>query len=105
MTEAERFVFIEALERAGLEPFTYSGRFMYGKKCPAVLWRNCPVVIGALALDAADEENKQDVLHILQSTRQDNMGLKDMVYYWPNVEWIGEELEQPEEGDREDGFD
>jgi hypothetical protein len=94
--------FIEALEVAGLEPFTYGGRFMYGKKCPAVIWRNCAVVIGALIMDAADEDDRDDVLHILQSTKQDNMGKNDMVYYWPNVEWVGEEVERDDtESDRD----
>lgn len=99
--------FIEALEVAGLEPFTYGGRFMYGKKCPAVVWRNCPVVIGALIVDAVAVQNdsaekREEVLHVLQSTKQDNMGLNDMVYYWPNIEWVGEVVERDDtESDRD----
>jgi hypothetical protein len=28
--------FVRAAKKAGLEVYSYSGRFMYGKKCPAV---------------------------------------------------------------------
>ncbi len=57
------------LEKEGLEPFSYSGRFMCGKRCVAV---------------SVDYPG----YHTLpKGYRTDSLGL-GYVVYWPNVEWV-----------------
>lgn len=85
--------FIEALEDAGYEPKSYSGRGMFGKNCVSLrsngdeeekfsawdvaksLWYGCE------AEDAID----------IPEPRQDQLGL-GIVLYWPSYEWPKESV-------------
>ena len=82
--------FIERLEEEGLEPYSYSGRFMYGKNCVAVDFENLGSVLAAIfniGFTIADNDESDDgYTHMLEDTRTDMMGV-GMVAYWPNAEW------------------
>lgn len=87
--------FLERLEEQGLEPYSYSGRFMYGQHCPAVNVESigeflaCIFQVGMeLGIREPEADDEFDLL--LRGTRSDQMGL-GMVYYWPEVEWDGRE--------------
>lgn len=53
----------------------YSGRFMYGKQCVAVICRNTIITI-------AEAEH----LGITDEARWDNMG-RDFIVYWPTIQF------------------
>lgn len=95
------------LEDADFEPYSYSGRAMYGKACVAVTVPPGDVLalgarLAAVALAAlTDDEEPTDPLEIayataagvvdaMESARQDGMGL-DAVVYWPAMAWTGGE--------------
>ena len=59
---------IQNLHRQGLQPRSYSGRFMYGKYCVAVAMPH-----------PSDYE-------LPAGWRMDNLGLSRIVY-WPDVDW------------------
>ena len=78
--------FIEALEDAGYEPKSYSGRGMYGKSCVSVsgdedervsAWE----IAKSLWWNAPDGEAMD-----IPEPRQDSLGL-GIVLYWPSFEW------------------
>lgn len=92
MTDSEMFTkIIEALEDAGYEPYSYSGRGMYGKKCLAVnishsVWKLCMNFNSAL--DSFCECNEiEDIRFHMRDASVDSMGM-DFVVYWPSVKWI-----------------
>lgn len=66
---------------------SYSGRGMYGKVCVGVTvgrqasWFK---VVFALHQVLSEEHEPQDVEELLESARQDSMGL-DTIHYWPQV--------------------
>ncbi len=78
------------------EPFGYSGRAMYGKRCVAVTVPSGGElqaglkVLAALVLDA-DDDAVHDLLFAVQNlmggARTDSMGRDEVVVYWPRVEW------------------
>ena len=69
MNETEKLV--RALQRMGLEPYAYSGRFMYGATCVAV-----------------NVDHPGDHTYPTNPTgwRMDRMGM-GYVIYWPEVAW------------------
>ncbi len=70
---------IGILEDAGYEPYSYSGRGMYGKTCVSVhADRDSGISLWVLAQELVD--------HGLPEPKQDQLGL-GMVYYWPSYEW------------------
>lgn len=78
--------FIEALQDAGYDPKSYSGRGMYGKCCVSVSdnesTRN-------LVWDIAKElfnERWDGEFDNIPEPRQDQLGL-GIVLYWPEYEW------------------
>jgi hypothetical protein len=84
---------IEALEDAGYEPRSYSGRGMYGRECVGVVTSGASFRLGAeVAKSAAyladDEEEAQAVLCDLAelSVATDAMGF-DTIVYFPGVDW------------------
>lgn len=84
--------FIEALEDAGYEPKSYSGRGMFGKCCVSVssggedenvsAWD----VARSLWFNNFDEDDLD-----IPEPRQDQLGL-GIVLYWPSYEWPKDEL-------------
>ena len=61
---------IDAICNRELQPWSYSGRFMYGKSCVA-----CTVKRGDDLTDLPKE-----------GSRVDHLGF-DYVVYWPEIEW------------------
>ncbi len=92
----ERFVeLLKYVGKDGEVPYSYSGRFMYGARCVAInVERNASafsLLAGvALAAELDNEGDGDDVVRILDDTRQDSMGL-DTVLYWPRLKWDGKE--------------
>lgn len=88
----------------GLDMYSYSGRAMYGKQCPAF---NTDTLLRGIAelLEAAieadqtiDDEDKKlvpQLASIIRSARTDNMGL-DYVVYFPGIEWEGVAVDEDE---------
>lgn len=73
--------FAEILEDLGYEPYAYSGRGMYGKRCVAInLSRDQSVWELAASVCQRDDNLVLDV----GAPQQDNMGL-DIVVYWPRL--------------------
>lgn len=72
--------FIDALEDAGQEPRSYSGRGMYGDSCVGV------------TLDSDSElwELAQALAHAdmdVPGPRTDSMGRSSIIAYWPSIKW------------------
>jgi len=68
-TEKRHIEFVRDMEDAGIEVRTYSGRFMYGKQCPAV------------ACDGNREVSTQDVMGATKvKLSRDSLGLGTILY-------------------------
>lgn len=101
---------------------SYSGRFMYGKDCFAIVCEQggSPSDFWALALDACDELAKfndyesdelvtlrdllADLSTLMHKIREDSMGM-GRVFYNPNIAWRDEyepDYEEPSEDDESD---
>lgn len=70
---------INLIRDADGEPYSYSGRAMYGRRCVAV----SDIKLHELVYQCAHTRQAGD---LLRSMRTDSMGL-GKVFYWPNVEW------------------
>ena len=82
---------IEACERVDLEPYSYSGRAMYGRRCLAFDCGN-PLegllsIARAIADQAEDIDEARDMLDSLNEPSFDSMG-REYVVYFPHIEWI-----------------
>lgn len=91
----------DLLENAGYDCRDYSGRGMYGKSCLAVTLGTSgrhPALATLIVevLDNADADDLEVVLEALGEVEQDNMG-HDVVYYFPQIPFAGEEEETEEE--------
>lgn len=84
MTEVANMV--EALREAGHEPYSYSGRGMYGRRCVAV---DVPSGASMLELGYALGLRGVDPSEFGEA-KTDNMGL-GIVVYWPYAEWSKEQ--------------
>jgi hypothetical protein len=80
----------------GVRVISYSGRFMYGKKCLAVDGDFSPFALG---FAIGQREELSEFEQVLDSTKQDQMGL-GIVLYWPRIE--APSSEEDEGGDVED---
>lgn len=87
----------EAFHDADLEPYSYSGRAMYGRQCIAITvddtFSGIALVLEVLA-DAGEDTG--GIVDLISNTRQDSMGLS-VVLYWPDLEWSTEFDEEEEE--------
>lgn len=97
---------IQAIEEAGYEARSYSGRGMYGKSCVGVTCGRTEafslgVKVGA-AVAAAGEEDAESSVEALADlwTQVDSMG-HDMIVYFPGVAWEREEDEDCSDEDEE----
>lgn len=76
---------------------SYSGRFMYGKKCPAVTCESIADIlkeaVETILIDYDDEtidiDERDNLIDSLFNYSLDNMG-RDMVIYWPKEKWEDE---------------
>jgi len=75
--------FLDALEQAGYEPRSYSGRGMFGKQCVSVSGDDVSAweVARALWYNNFDEDDLD-----VPEPRSDSLGL-GIVLYWPSYEW------------------
>ena len=87
-TKEEVQELIDALEEAGFDPESYSGRGMYGKCCVSVKDVSEWEIAWALWFDNLDE-NDLDI----PEPRQDALG-RGNVLYWPSYEWPKETEER-----------
>ena len=91
----------EALEDAGFETRSYSGRGMYGKYCLGVTTDN-PIEVAAQAVARAVENVQMDhpkanlgiearrIADEVGDASTDSMGL-DVIVYWPGVPYEGDD--------------
>ena len=91
--------FLDALEQAGYEPRSYSGRGMYGKQCVSVSGDNVSAwdIAYALWYNNLDEDDLD-----VPEPHQDQLGL-GIVLYWPSYEWPKDRKDHDDdESDEED---
>ena len=95
--------FIELLNEIEIEPRSYSGRGMYGKKCVGIeVGRGEDLVL--LGVRLSDQcYNKSEVNMLEQlldggSFESDSMG-KDNIYYWERIAWPVDLKEADDEGE------
>ena len=85
---------------------SYSGRAMYGKRCVGLVIESDDklVLLGAQLMAGIDDADmpyeRDELLHILQTTRTDSMGL-NVIAYWPRTEWPDDVYDDADE-DEED---
>jgi hypothetical protein len=95
---------IQAIEDAGYEARSYSGRGMYGKSCVGVVCgRNESFALGvkiAMTLQASGEEDAESSVEALADlwVQTDSMG-HDMIVYFPGIAW--EQQDEDEDEDEE----
>lgn len=75
--------FIAALNNAGYEPRSYSGRGMYGDSCVAIVTDDHPFKVGIMVMAALYDGFDTWKLENVES---DSMG-RSTVLYWPSVKW------------------
>lgn len=79
--------FIIEIDWEGVEGRSYSGRAMYGKRCPAIVTGNFSDLIEVIfeAVDwLKDDYEEGDIRALLSNVKQDSLGY-DTVYYWPSI--------------------
>lgn len=88
MLSAERLT--ELFEEAGHEVRCYSGRFMFGKECPGVVFDSIGEVFAAVAeVTAAAATNEEadetdDVINAMRQVQTDSMG-RGIIIYFPHI--------------------
>jgi len=75
-----------------VEPYSYSGRAMYGKTCLAINADSMSDLIGfvqevTLSTALNNRHPLQEFSKIMNAVRSDQMGL-GLVYYWPSVHLV-----------------
>lgn len=89
---------VEIIESAGYEPYSYSGRGMYGVSCVGFTVDREVGTMAALMdlIDNADcidepfEGVVNDLTRVIRYAQMDSMGL-DTVIYFPRVKWVDED--------------
>jgi hypothetical protein len=89
--------FVELLEEAGFEPFSYSGRGMYGKRCVAVTVTSFGRFFADILLALEGEETDlEELASIFEGMHWDSMGY-DSVCYFPRIPWADDAGDENEE--------
>jgi hypothetical protein len=89
--ESSQAAFIEALEDAGYEMRTYSGRGMYGVQCVSVAL-DCDTPIWAFVCDVLTQASLNGAAEVATMAEQlrglsyDELG-RGQVVYWPEIPW------------------
>jgi len=81
---------IEALEEAGYEPQTYSGRGMGERYCVAVIVEGSGAVADALSCRSLYKLGRDLADHDIPAPMADTMGRR-AVAYWPTMPWPEDE--------------
>lgn len=93
---------VEFLEEAGLDPYPYSGRGMFGKQCVAVTVSSIGRLFADVLLSVESTgANAEELSEVFEGMRYDNMG-HDYVFYFPRVGWSGDEDLDEESNEDED---
>src|SRR5512135_776569 len=84
----------QAIEDTDRKCRSYSGRGMYGRTCLSVEISRHESLGDMLAdiIENTDEDNQREIADGFRDMCWDNMGL-DMVYYFANVSYVGDEDE------------
>ena len=94
---------MNAIENAGYEPRSYSGRGMYGKECLGVtVDRETSVFqLAAQIITASDDPGA--MADFLSDVRvaEDSMGMGTIVYF-PRIDWIDRDADDEEEPEGEE---
>ena len=82
----------EVVCQDGVSVDSYSGRFMYGKRCLSIngSLSDCMRAIADNIALAQREGTEDDILSYMQNIlvyKSDNLG-RDVVLYWPKVEYV-----------------
>lgn len=94
----------DAIDGAGYQPRSYSGRGMFGRKCVGVVTEQgmSPFKIAAdialhLVSSSGSHSSAEEKLHELTelNVKQDSMGL-DTIIYFPDVQWEDSQTEDEE---------
>ena len=85
-------------EDNNLEPFSYSGRGMGGKRCVAV--RSTLEKVLAAIIYGVTDSNREELAEACRRVETDNLG-HDIVVYFPYVEFEEEEDESDEDESEE----
>ncbi len=84
---AMNLLLIDWLQNADYEPTSYSGRFMFGRECVAVVCDSVGAVLVDVIEEAmADGVNERHRRQALGKWSQDELGLRKVIY-WPDQEW------------------
>lgn len=82
--------FFNLLVRADLEPQSYSGRGMDGRRCLSIYLHDgnnhLRVVADILDMRPEDVMDLGELARIFRNSREDGMGLGTVLYF-PSVEW------------------
>lgn len=73
----------------GLQLRSYSGRYMYGARCIALVVDSSASpfwVIAEAVAGVQDEDERWEFAEVLGGTRTDSLGLGE-VLYWPGMDW------------------
>lgn len=85
----DSYKLIRLLREAGLEPMSYSGRFMYGARCVAVVTSNEASMVADLLVASMLTEDFQFIQELMKTVKRDDMAF-DKILYWPELEWPNE---------------
>ena len=83
---------VDALDMAGFDYRSYSGRGMYGEYCLGIDCDNVTKCIVDICIAIVNDENTDpcDLMELLRDARSDSMGLGAIVYF-PNIPWFDKE--------------
>lgn len=77
----------EAFAGTDNQPYSYSGRAMYGKHCCAITFNTYFDGCAALVETLTEAGHSHDqIADLIRSARGDSMG-HNVVIYWPNLAW------------------
>jgi len=82
---------VEIIEAAGYEAQSYSGRYMYGKRCVSLKSDEGETKILANLVEECDDT--REAAELIRRCRTDSMG-RGIVLYWPIVAWAGSSEEE-----------
>ena len=84
MSESQGLV--DLLRECGLEPQSYSGRGMYGRRCVAVVGESQLVILSMIVSASHGSDWSDSAPELIRTAHADSMGY-DVVVYWPDHEW------------------
>lgn len=76
----------DILDKIGYEVFDYSGRYMYGDKCPAIksednVAKLLSNIINSVLDEEFDDDEKDILREMFDNVRTDSLGLGIVIYF------------------------